>query len=339
MPKLKIVRVSPLLGISRGNRMAVKPTYEELEERIKKNEIETKSCKQKYEALRESADYMQAILIHTSQPIFIKTCDYKYIFINRQFEKLAQITNEKISGKTDFDVFPEQIAALFRFQDEEVKKLNTQLEFEETVPLKDGEVSFITFKFPLRNATGEMYAIGGVCTDITRLKQAELALRKAHDELEEKVKKRTADLEQQNQVLEETNIAMKVLMEQRKKDKKSLEEKMQLNVNKLILPSLERLSKNSVNIKQKKYIEIIENNLKEIIEPFSTELDDKLILLTPAEIQIANLIKQGKTTKEIAQLLNLSPATIATHRRKIRKKVGLTNKKLNLRTILTSNKK
>jgi DNA-binding CsgD family transcriptional regulator len=81
-------------------------------------------------------------------------------------------------------------------------------------------------------------------------------------------------------------------------------------------------------------IDIIETNLKEIISPFSKKLSDPMINLTPKEIQIASFIKQGITTKEIAQSLNCSVRTIDGHRDNIRIKLKIKNKKINLRTYL-----
>ena len=84
------------------------------------------------------------------------------------------------------------------------------------------------------------------------------------------------------------------------------------------------------------FIDIIESNLDEITSPFVHGLTGSYLRLTPTEIQVANLVKQGKTTKEIAELLNLSKGTIDTHRDNIRKKIGIKNKKINLRTQLIS---
>ena len=80
----------------------------------------------------------------------------------------------------------------------------------------------------------------------------------------------------------------------------------------------------------------METNLKDIISPFVRDLTSKFLGFTPREIQVANLIKQGKTTKGIARIINLSPRTIEFHRDNIRTKIGIKNKKANLRTRLLS---
>lgn len=161
-------------------------------------------------------------------------------------------------------------------------------------------------------------------------------LSEAHDELEKQVQKRTAELEQKTIGLEESNIALKVLLEQRERDKKELEKNVLFNVNKLVGPSLEKLKKISSDNNQKAYLEVIESNLNQIVSPFAPDLSANLSKLTPAQTQIASLIQQGKTTKEIASFLNLSPSTIAAHRQNIRKKLALTNKGKNLQMALTA---
>ena len=97
---------------------------------------------------------------------------------------------------------------------------------------------------------------------------------------------------------------------------------------------MDKLKESNVSEKQKIYINVIELHLKEIISPFTRRLASKYVNLTPAEIQIATLIKQGKTTKDIADLLNLSLRTINFHRENIRDKLGLKNEKVNLRSHL-----
>ena len=146
----------------------------------------------------------------------------------------------------------------------------------------------------------------------------------------EKYKKKTSTK------LEETNTALKVLMQQRIEAKTEIEEMVLLNANDLIMPFLERLKKSRLDSKQKAYVNIIESNLNEIVAPLVREFSKINLKLTPTEIQVTNLVKQGKTTKEIAEFMNLATSTIDTHRNKIRKKLFIKNKKINLKTHLSS---
>ena len=150
-----------------------------------------------------------------------------------------------------------------------------------------------------------------------------------------KASKRQSELEKKkNRQLEELNTALKVLLSKKDEDKKNLEENVLSNVKNLILPYLEKAKKNPLGEKQNIYLEIIESNLKEIISPFVNKLSSKYINLTPTEIKVADLVKHGKSTKEIADFMNLSARTIEAHRISIRKKLDLNNKKTNLRSYL-----
>jgi DNA-binding CsgD family transcriptional regulator len=99
---------------------------------------------------------------------------------------------------------------------------------------------------------------------------------------------------------------------------------------------LKKLKKTRLDDIQKTYLGIIESNLDDIISPFVRGSSINLLDFTPTELQVANLVKQGKITKEIASILNLSPKTIEFHRDNIRKKMGIKNRKINLRTHLLS---
>jgi len=161
--------------------------------------------------------------------------------------------------------------------------------------------------------------------DITERKQVEKAL-----------KQRGLDLEMKTISLKEANTALKVLLKQREEDKIELEEKVVLNVRELILPYLEKLKMKKMGETQTHYINIIESNLNDIVSPFVHELSSKLIKLSPTELQVTNLIKQGNTTKEIAKIMNLAKSTIDFHRNNIRRKFGIKNQKTNIRTYLSS---
>jgi len=148
--------------------------------------------------------------------------------------------------------------------------------------------------------------------------------------------KREKELKIKTSILEETNIALRVLLKRREEDKKELEEKVLSNMKELVMPYLEKLKKTSLDTKQMAYAEIIESNLSNISSQFSRNLSSKYLNLTPTEIQIANLVRNGRSTKNIADILNLSGRTVEFHRQNVRKKIGIKNIKANLRTQLLS---
>jgi PAS domain S-box-containing protein len=161
--------------------------------------------------------------------------------------------------------------------------------------------------------------------DITKRKQAELSLIKRRKELENKTHE-----------LEEVNAALKVLLKHRDEDKKEFEEKVIANVKKLVFPYVDKLNNSRLNDRQAVYLDIIKSNLEDVIAPFLRRLSSKYSDLTPKEIQIAGFVKDGKTTKEIAELLNSSTGAVDFHRNNLRKKLGLRNTKTNLRSFLLS---
>jgi DNA-binding CsgD family transcriptional regulator/PAS domain-containing protein len=136
--------------------------------------------------------------------------------------------------------------------------------------------------------------------------------------------------------LKEVNTALKVLLEHREEEKKQSDENILINLKKLILPYIEKIEKSKLNEKNATYLGIVKSNLWELVSPFANKLSSKYYEFTPSEIQIADLIKHGKTSKEIASLLNVSPKAVSFHRGNIRKKLGLANKKINLGSYLQS---
>ncbi|MBU0675338.1 MAG: LuxR C-terminal-related transcriptional regulator [Proteobacteria bacterium] len=163
---------------------------------------------------------------------------------------------------------------------------------------------------------------------------AENGLRKLNSELEAQIGARTADLR-------ESNIALKVLLRQRDEDKDELDkqlveadEKLLFNIKKVTLPSLARLKESGLDKHQLELVQILEANLNDVISPVMQRVSTQGTQFTPSELNIANLIKQGKTTKEISDVLHLGTRTVEFHRANIRKKLNITNEKENLKTIL-----
>jgi len=172
---------------------------------------------------------------------------------------------------------------------------------------------------------GEMRYVNGIISDITKLKHAEADLSEKEIVLQAKTTK-----------LEETNTALKVLLQKRDEDKAFMQAQVLSNIKKLIYPYFNKLRKGRLDKSQKAYIDIIESNLQQIISAESIGFSSEYYGLTRAELVVADLIQHGQKTKEIAGLLSLSPKTIEVHRNSIRKKLGITNKKVNLQTYLNS---
>ena len=151
---------------------------------------------------------------------------------------------------------------------------------------------------------------------------------------EEALKEREVELSRKNLRLKELNSALNILLEKRDQDKTELEDNILINIKELILPYVEKLKKAGLSDKQEVFADIFQSNLEDIVSPFARKLKSKYLGFTPTELKVGNLVKQGLSTKEIADLLNSSPETISGHRKSMRKKLKLTDKKSNLRTHL-----
>ena len=147
-------------------------------------------------------------------------------------------------------------------------------------------------------------------------------------------KKMQEEIETKSRSLEEANAALKVLLQHREKDNTELEEKVFHNIKELVLPYIDRLK--TSRSPDRAIIDIIESNINDILSPFIKSMASRYENFTPKEIQIADLMKKGRTTKEISQILNLSPRTIDIHRYNIRRKLNISNKKVNLQSYLLS---
>jgi PAS domain S-box-containing protein len=204
---------------------------------------------------------------------------------------------------------------------------------------------------------GKIVAVSVIVKDITNQKNAEQELQRAHLELERRVRERTEELSKTNERLlqeieerkkvedqlqlksdnlEEVNTALKVLLKKREEDQKELEEKVLTNMRGLAMPYLEKLKGMGLNDRQAAYVNILETTLTDIVSPFSRNLASSFSSLSPTEIQVANLVGEGKTSKDMAEMMGLSVRTIEGYRDKIRKKLRIKNKKVNLRTHLKS---
>lgn len=118
-------------------------------------------------ALRESEERLRAILDNTTSVIFLKDLEGRYLLINSEYEKLQDVLREQVIGKTDYDLYPLELADTLRANDRLALLEGHPLEFEEKVFGANGERTYLAVKFVLRDAAGEPYAVAGISTDIT----------------------------------------------------------------------------------------------------------------------------------------------------------------------------
>lgn len=135
------------------------------------------------DALKESQERFRAILDSMGNIVYMKDLEGRHLFVNRFFELATGMKKEEVYGKTSFDIFPQEAAARFDANDRKALEAGGAVEFEEPVRLEAGERTFLSIKFPLKDTSGKTYAVCGVSTDITGLKEAEEALRKSEQSL------------------------------------------------------------------------------------------------------------------------------------------------------------
>ena len=214
-------------------------------------------------------------------------------------------------------------------------------DFERDSIVRDGEVLFIEAFVPIVNG-GEGAYLSGTASPLhdsdKNLIGAIESIRDitSHKKLEQSLYQGEKDLEDKAGQLEEINTALRVLIKNRDEDRRMLEIDIQANLKKLVLPYLDKVKKGRLDQDQQTYLELIESSLRKIFSPFIANMNSAFNFLTPMEIEVANLIKEGKTGKEIASLLGVAYKTVETHRYNLRMKLGIQNEKVNLRSFLLS---
>jgi formate hydrogenlyase transcriptional activator len=127
-------------------------------------------------AVEQSRRRLQGIMDNSPAVIYLKDLDGRFMTVNQKFEALFGIPRESVIGKTDFDLFPKEVAERFRTNDRDVIQAGKALEFEEVVPQPDGPHTYISVKFPICDAAGSPCNLAGISTDITERKRAQEAL-------------------------------------------------------------------------------------------------------------------------------------------------------------------
>lgn len=270
-------------------------------------------------ALINQVRFQQNLIDSIPVPIYFKDTDLHYLGCNKAFEEALGFTKEHIIGKTAHEILPEKLARENHLKDLQLLKTGEIKTYQVSSVYPDGVGhDLLVFKALFRNKDGSIGGLIGTEMDITERNQAQLQLETHAEELEN------------------ANTALRVLLKQVNENKTEMESKVLDNFARLVAPYLDTLEENLTNTPQQEYIRVIRENINKITSSFSMTLSSSYLGLSPREIQVADLVRHGRTNKEAARILNISINAIEFHRNNLRKKLGLQNKKVNLRTHLLS---
>jgi PAS domain S-box-containing protein len=293
---------------------------------IRDEHFESKiECEEMYRAFLKHAELSTVIFCEkTKKPLLFNRAAYEMLgYTEEEFRKLTidDIDREGPSGGKEGHM-------------ERIREKGSYL-FKTRHWKKNGEVCHVLISSVAVDINGVSYH-QNIGMDITETVFLEQKLSKSRAKLEMKVEERTSKLKQTAEQLGKMNIALNVLLDKRENDRRDLEKNVLNNIEELVVPYLQLVKQGRIGEREQHYLEIIESSLNDITSPFSRKLADKLLNLSPAEIKVSNLIKQGHPTKKISAVLSLSSKTVEGHRNKIRQKLGLTSKKVALQTYLLS---
>jgi len=286
--------------------------------------IDITKHKQAEEALSESEAKFRALAESAPAAILIIAGE-EILYVNPAFESISGFTEEETLAMRFWDFVHPDMQELVKERGLARQRGEAEpARYELKALIKNGQERWFDLAAASINYGGQTATLA-MAYDITERKQAQNSLLAREQELEDKAHD-----------LEEMNAALRVLLKKREDDRVELEEKIHFNVKHLIEPYLDNLKNTRLSARQATLFGIIKTNLDEIISPFARNFASIKYKLTPQEIKIASLIRQGKTTKEIAELMGLSLKTIEFHRTKIRHKFGLKNKTDSLQAYLLS---
>lgn len=284
------------------------------------------------EGLKKSERMLRDIINFLPEPTFAIDGQGVIISWNREMEKMIGVKAKEMLGKSNYEYS-------LRFYGERVPMLidlilrpDEACERRYAYFKRDEDFLYAEDSFQLHGETRRLWCKASLIYD--HKDQVIGAIESMRDITD--LRTAVAELRNKTLHLEEANIALKVLLEHRKNDRKEIEENIAGNVKTLIVPYLNKLRTTGLKTTQEAYIHILEAHLQEIVSPFLANMTTSHASLTPREIQIADLVKEGKSAKEISQILNIALHTVNNYRKRLRGKFSLHGKSKNLRSHLLS---
>lgn len=259
-------------------------------------------------------------------PMLVFDADDMILLVNREFERLTDYGRDKLEGKKNWMecIAEDDVDRLKSYQYDIIKKNNHEtVDREFRIIDRNGTVKTVYLVIAI--LPGSDWGLVSFI-DVTNLRNDHEINRQKREELENRC-----------HYLQRVNEALHALLKTSENEKVETQGNILINVKEMIMPCIAKLKWHcTASTKLLNELNILETNLKNIVSPFSRRLKLNTYNLTPREIEVASLIKEGKATKEIMGILNLSKSSIDLYRYQIRKKLGITREKTNLRSFLLS---
>ncbi len=286
--------------------------------------------------LRDHNELLLALINASPDIICFKDGQGRWLLANETDLQLFQLAEVDYKGKTDADLaqytkFYRQALMTCMDSDEETWIKRQASVGEEAIPLPDGgHKIFEVAKIPLFQADGSRKGLVVLGHEITDRINTEEKLRFEIDAR----KQASQVLEQKSKEVEDANVALRVLVNQQENAVKETQQNVLIQLEQAVYPYI-NLLKQSLNADQdKEYLDILTSHLRSVGTSFIKKLNNPDLGLTKKEILIADLVRQKKSTREIALLLGLKSRSVEAYRNKIRKKLQLNNKKISLKEYL-----
>jgi len=289
------------------------------------SEIDQPGFKTKHSSSKKlNQEYCRPVLLNNSDLLILQNLDADFIYISPQCEEITGINADNIDITSYLDrMFDKDKEKSNQIWKEAIKYKKTVL-FEYRFLDNKGETRWFSHRTCLLNVNEDEELIQNNINDITIQKQFE-------ETLLEVDKRLTVN----NTLMKNKNIALEELLSQVENQKSRFNEQIQANIVNLISPLLQELL-NRASRRDRLILELILNNLQSVASSFGNKISSRMYSLSTRELEICNLVKEGLSSKEISDILNIEIVTVTTHRNNIRKKLGIRNSTANLATYLNT---
>ena len=263
----------------------------------------------------ESANHrMEALLDAPTDSMLLVDLDGTVLAANPIAAKRHRMKLQEFVGKRVYDLLTKKLAKSRKAKINRVIKTKKRVRFTD----KRGKSIFDNSVYPIFDNDHNVIQLAVYAKDVT----AEVEFREG--------------LESKTELLGDANMALKIMLQKSTENREEVEAEVMATLKKMVVPLVQKIKKAEINPTVREHINRLEDNLKHFSSPFSRNLTFEYLSLSPKEIKVANLIREGKATREIAEELNVKIGTVEFYRNSIREKIGIRGKKIRLRTHLLS---